>query len=373
MVDYDKVDRDEVQRMLDEVLHGGFNPPSEDYLRAKEGLPELSQKEMNIVKGLFYKAAQAAPRVNCMAPCLPPCRERPISSHTIPESGALRFLADETNHVGHLTVRFSLEYPRPAFKPVGVGEATTFPGLCACHDHEIFKEIDVFPLRRPSCWHMFLLSYRSMLRQRHRQRCMLESFKSALDVVEGIGGCTEEVKAFCDQMMGHSELVDGIGKYMKDLYDQTYRRKSHERDLCYFAARIHERVHFATSCFVAPTHDLQGRLFGNGGWDEPWSWLTMDVVPDEKGATIVVVHPRVERDIERFSSIIKDLNTATHEGTLHSLAWRMAMKYAETVVVRRSAWEAFDESLQEGLLAFWCLRAQDRSLTLPKLVPVPRP
>ena len=102
--------------------------------------------------------------------CLAPgdkCEQTAIRAHSIPSSSVLSCLADN----GHVVMpQFKLKMPPPAeiyFARVGRNKATTFTGLCAQHDNDIFRSIDdgLPDLGDPS--HLFLLAYRAVLREFH--------------------------------------------------------------------------------------------------------------------------------------------------------------------------------------------------------------
>ena len=66
--------------------------------------------------------------------------------------------------------RLKLKVPPPAevsFERVGKGKATTFSGLCAQHDNDIFRPIDDKLPDIENEAHLFLLVYRAVLRECH--------------------------------------------------------------------------------------------------------------------------------------------------------------------------------------------------------------
>src|SRR5882724_6123875 len=70
------------------------------------------------------------------------CEHPAIRAHSIPSGTILAVLADD----GHVVMpSLKLKVPPPAeisFKRVGKNQATTFTGLCARHDNDIFRPID---------------------------------------------------------------------------------------------------------------------------------------------------------------------------------------------------------------------------------------
>ena len=106
----------------------------------------------------------------CTERCLEPtetCEQRAIRSHSIPNAAVLSLLESD----GHVVMaQMKLRIPPPAevtFKRIGRNHATTFGGLCAQHDCEIFQPIDEAPPEVENPKHLFLMSYRAVLREFH--------------------------------------------------------------------------------------------------------------------------------------------------------------------------------------------------------------
>lgn len=74
-------------------------------------------------------------------------------------------LIAEDNHLAEIRVKMHPDGPICAFDKVGRNLASTFTGLCAEHDSETFKPIDTQPLDITNDEQMFLLAYRSMVRE----------------------------------------------------------------------------------------------------------------------------------------------------------------------------------------------------------------
>lgn len=102
--------------------------------------------------------------------CLEPnetCDQKAIQSHSIPVSTILQKLSKD----GHVIMpKSKLKYPPPVeidLKSIGINKATTFSGLCSDHDREIFRPIDIDLPDLSDPLHLFLLAYRSVLREYH--------------------------------------------------------------------------------------------------------------------------------------------------------------------------------------------------------------
>lgn len=95
------------------------------------------------------------------------CEQKAIRAHSIPSGTVIDRLARE----GHVVMpQLKLKLPPPAkieFKRVGRNKATTFSGLCAQHDNDIFRPIDDALPDLADNAHLFLLAYRAVLREYH--------------------------------------------------------------------------------------------------------------------------------------------------------------------------------------------------------------
>jgi hypothetical protein len=112
-----------------------------------------------------YYRIQTARIGRCLYP-FSDCRSSPIKAHSIQNSTALELLQDE-NHVMCIGTWFGKDgEPRLEYRSIGRNEASTFLGLCSTHDFELFKAIDQ-GLDLSNSEHLFLLAYRSLLREVH--------------------------------------------------------------------------------------------------------------------------------------------------------------------------------------------------------------
>lgn len=112
-----------------------------------------------------YYQIQTARTGRCLYP-FHNCENSPIKAHSIQNSTALQLL-HEKNHVLSIGSRFDKDgKPTLEYRIVGRNEASTFLGLCSTHDFELFKAIDQ-GLDLVNDEHLFLLAYRSILREIH--------------------------------------------------------------------------------------------------------------------------------------------------------------------------------------------------------------
>lgn len=95
------------------------------------------------------------------------CTQKAIKAHSIPSSSVLSRLSRS----GHVVMPCILHYypapPKVTFEHIGRNKATTFTGLCAKHDNDMFHSIDDRSPDITSDKELFLLAYRATLREYH--------------------------------------------------------------------------------------------------------------------------------------------------------------------------------------------------------------
>ena len=102
---------------------------------------------------------------NCLEPT-GQCNRSAIKSHSIQNAGVLSRIAKD----GHLVVlkRVHRDGKHTVdFAKEGANRATTFTGLCAEHDAELFRPIEASEIDVGNEQHLFLLAYRAVLKELH--------------------------------------------------------------------------------------------------------------------------------------------------------------------------------------------------------------
>jgi len=104
------------------------------------------------------------------------CQKKAIRAHSIQNRKVLDALVRK-GHVVMPQIRIDFDSrPSIEFREVGRNQATTFTGLCAVHDNLLFGPIDNSEINLDNYEQLFLLSYRSVLKELHT------SMKAAVDV-----------------------------------------------------------------------------------------------------------------------------------------------------------------------------------------------
>jgi len=107
------------------------------------------------------------------------CRRPAIRAHSVQNARALDLLA-ESGHVVAPVLRMNVESgPSIELQRVGRNRATTFAGLCAEHDREIFAPIEIGDLDVNNPEHLFLLAYRATFYETHSSAAAVVVMQSA--------------------------------------------------------------------------------------------------------------------------------------------------------------------------------------------------
>lgn len=159
--------------------------------------------------------------------CLEPtetCTEELIDSHSIQDSRILEALA-ENNHVIQITFDKSCIskstidnpiMPYCKYDSISVHKASVFKGLCNKHDTEIFRPIDVEVLNMDNKEHVFLLTYRSVMKE------LATKIKAA-----GMTQSNSLAKVDLGEISGNIPTIEGM--YAVQLYATAYEMYEYKR------------------------------------------------------------------------------------------------------------------------------------------------
>jgi len=95
------------------------------------------------------------------------CDEKPIRAHSIQNSKILDLLQRDNHVIAPLPYVDPATGPRVKLKSIGRNDASTFTGLCAKHDKELFRLADTEPLDTNNATQLAQLAYRAVMRELH--------------------------------------------------------------------------------------------------------------------------------------------------------------------------------------------------------------
>jgi hypothetical protein len=113
----------------------------------------------------YYNSLQIKATV-CLFPGME-CTEKPIKAHSIQNSKILDLMQVNDHLIGLKVKPNKFEAPTVSFALIGRNKASTFEGLCEKHDNELFHNIDDFIFNPLDKQQLFLLAYRSVLKETH--------------------------------------------------------------------------------------------------------------------------------------------------------------------------------------------------------------
>lgn len=136
------------------------------------------------------------------------CRHHVSKAHSIQNSRVLDML-QKNGHVIMPQITMAIETgPAIHFKEVSRHKASTFTGLCNRHDSEIFRRIDIDTFDREKPEHLFLIAYRSVIKEYHTT---LEGVQSAMGLISDITRA-EISNAAMERV--HGRIMDSYETYL---------------------------------------------------------------------------------------------------------------------------------------------------------------
>ncbi len=261
--------------------------------------------------------------------CLEPtgqCNESAIRAHSIPNRAVLEFL-HENGHVITPEVKVNTTTgPSIHFKSVGRNQASTFTGLCSTHDNALFKEIEQQGIDFDNPWHLFLICYRTVIRQLHVDSEAALRVRKAYELREELGSSKALSKRNRLAAIEHKELAYNMQDYKKIF------------DSCYLSQDIED---IFLQCFqlagLVPTVSVSSILTTvlPGESKEGVPSLLLNVVPQPNVTSIILGGLKEHRpDFDHVLEYIQTPNSLETQQRLSALI----LKNCENFVVSPTFW-----------------------------------
>lgn len=298
------------------------------------------------VKGAFFKAMKEE-NLKCLEPT-EQCQENLIRSHSVQDSRILEELADN-QHVYILKLDMSevskvkvggYAEPQLQFRLESIHEATTFKGLCNTHDTEIFKPIDIENLDMENIEHVFLLTYRAVLKEfatligtsKMMQKNFLEKVKLGVvspDVpsIEGLLPVMQIQKA-------------GVFFEYKMMYDEIYLNKKYS-DLSYDYIILDEQAKFAVSSVFTPMEMASKK--------DNTERIGINIFPYNNKT--YVVFSCLKDDEDSMKKYIRDVIAAAGVYQKYLLS-KIVLRNCENIVIAPSYLDTWNEKKKESILRY---------------------
>ncbi len=213
--------------------------------------------------------------------CLEPsetCEQTTIRAHSIQNSRVLDLLSQD-GHVIMLRLSHDSDArPSVVYQRIGRTKASTFTGLCSEHDCTVFKPIDKAPPDLSDPEHLFLIAYRSVLRETHG------CFEAASKMQAAYVTRVERGRSPRDE-------PDAAGMqataWLRNAYDcHLYKRRF---DQAYLNRDFGEILHKQLSFDDAPPSIAVSSLFSldDMAWPDDVARVVLNVLPRRRRTDIV--------------------------------------------------------------------------------------
>ena len=304
-------------------------------------------KNFNKMKGAMFNSFLVE-----STKCLEPteiCTEELIDSHSIQDSRILEVLA-ENNHVVHITFdkscisKSTQENPIMPFckyESISIHKASVFKGLCNRHDTEIFRPIDVEDLDMDNKEHVFLLTYRSVMKE------LSTKIKAA-----GMTQSNYLAKVDLGEIPGNIPTIEGM--YAVQLYADAYEMYEYkkvfdakylEKDFSSVYSRylmLDGEPTFATSAVFTPIE-----LAAREDADEK---LCVNIFPYQ--GKVFVLFSCLNEDAAYLDQYINEILEAADHYQKYLIS-KMVLRNCENTVFSLSYFKKWSQTKKDAILKFF--------------------
>lgn len=271
------------------------------------------------------------------------CTGKSINSHTLQKSDAIKFIV-EAGHVLNLGVDRGYGKTPPAlgFKRMGQSKASVFPGFCAKHDSDTFREIESgLPIstKRQAA----LLGYRVTCLEYFKKETNIALFSNPeVRKVAKVNGTLSEIDAFLTgTKLGFSDLRRSKAEYENSLHNNSFGK---------FFAVVIEFSSALPFCFAspfAPEFTFDGQLLLP---PQDATWSAVSVFAGRLGGCDILMvcgFESIDHDIVAFINSIAKIPSENYGG----VALNLALEYSENTFFRESWINGLDEPTKSDMIA----------------------
>lgn len=224
--------------------------------------------------------------------CLSPgmnCNEAAIKAHSIQNARVLERLSED-GHIVALEMKPNNDGPILQFAKIGRNLASTFTGLCAKHDAELFREIDQTEFNPKYSKQKFLLAYRAVTKELHAALRAGYQLQVAYVKQAGAENRNPDITPLGVEATNRMLIAYDIYQYRArhfDRYFGDHRASKIQSDIQYFP--VAEPTIAASSLFSIPSKNKNLAP----------SWVILNIFPVSDKST-VVIFTYSERDRLKF-------------------------------------------------------------------------
>lgn len=304
-------------------------------------------KNFNKMKGVMFNSFSIE-STKCLEPT-ETCTEELIDSHSIQDSRILEALA-ENHHVVHITFDKSciskstpenLVMPYCKYETISIHKASVFKGLCNKHDTEIFRPIDVETLDMDNKEHVFLLTYRSVMKElsakikaavmtqaNYLAKVDLGEISGDVPTVEGLYAVQLLADAY--EMYEYKKVFDA--KYLENDFSSVYSRY----------LMLDGEPTFATSAVFTPV-ELASK-------ENSSEKLCVNVFPYQ--GKVFVLFSCLNEDASYLDKCIDEIFEATDHYQKYLIS-KLVLRNCENTVFSPSYFNEWSQTKRDNILKFF--------------------
>lgn len=273
------------------------------------------------------------------------CRNKAIRAHSIQNAGVLDLLCKN----GHLFVpNVGLEIdsgPFFKFEEIGRNKATTFTGLCDKHDNKLFEVIDKNDFSSSNILGLFLIAYRSVLRELHAKMKAGVDIQSHYSRGVELGKFNPEVR---DQpmMMATMALAEAYMFYLyKFQYDQIYLKNDFDK--------IEHKVEFIAdiqpSVAVSSVYSYIDNMRLSKDTKDP-KCIVLNIFPQNNG--LYVIFSFIKRHRNHLLPYINKFHKQEKYYKLYLLS-KLILTHCENIVLSPNFYRTLSEARLEAIKKYF--------------------
>lgn len=187
--------------------------------------PDMSPGlDTNLINAYYNSFGERFRR--CLYPGMT-CTRNPIRAHSIQNSRVFDLLQEKDHLIG-LKIDTDKEHkPHINFELIGRNRASTFEGLCESHDKELFHYIDDFSFNKKDQRQLFLIAYRSVLKELHASMAKALMLQNAYLKKKNLKHITEGITT--EGLISVQGMVDSYETFnYKNIFDEIYLNGNYE-------------------------------------------------------------------------------------------------------------------------------------------------
>lgn len=216
------------------------------------------------------------------------CSGAIVKAHTVSRAASLTFIAEDGHVIKlapdlrELTLKGRYREPR-----LGINKASTFSGFCSVHDSALFRRVDdpAVVWDREAA---FLLSYRTLCRERFAKLCAADFLNDAQSFDRGMSGEDQVlVQKSVATSQANTHAANQSGQRLKNRYDRLLLTLPRLEDFEHITLQFKGKPQIAISGGFEPDTGLNGQRMQNlYDFSVDPELLTLNVLPSNDGTIV---------------------------------------------------------------------------------------